>query len=134
MGISSRTQLADLCNAVMEGVALALRHASPLSEHSGAEPLMMVGGGAGSLTWPQRVADVLRQPISVPEHPNLAGAVGAAQITGKAFGWTPTRLAASRIFQPNLSHGEVYDALYHQVYKDLAHTLQPVFSGLARFS
>ncbi len=61
--------MADFTRAVYEGVVLANRENFELIGDLGIRinRLLMIGGGAGSLVWPQIVADVCQTPVSLPD-------------------------------------------------------------------
>ena len=91
-GLSTATSRADLVRAVCESVAYAARHCMEAAGPT--ERLMVCGGGSGSATWSQMIADVLQRALHVAPRPEVGarGAVIAAMdvlgIDYDAEAWT----------------------------------------------
>ncbi|MDA3630548.1 FGGY family carbohydrate kinase [Saccharopolyspora sp. WRP15-2] len=108
-GLSSATSQADLCRAVLQGVAMSARHVlDPVERACGfALPsLAFSGGGARSDLWTQIHADVLQRPIErLRVHDSavlgaaLLGAVGTGSYPDIATAAAAT-VAVDRVFTP----------------------------------
>jgi xylulokinase len=81
-GLSRDTSTADLTQAVLEGVAFALRDNRAALFGDGAVPerLTAVGGGAKSQYWVELIATVLGIPVAVPVDGDHGAALGAARL------------------------------------------------------
>ncbi len=76
----------SLRRAVLEGVALAIRHnLAALGGANGA--LGALGGGASSAEWMRILADITGMPVAVHANPVGATALGAAILGARALGW-----------------------------------------------
>uniref|UniRef100_A0A061QQB8 Glycerol kinase n=1 Tax=Tetraselmis sp. GSL018 TaxID=582737 RepID=A0A061QQB8_9CHLO len=84
LNISSDTGQAELCRAVLEGVALGYRALAETLGLSQDGVLPMVGGGARSHLWTQIMADALGRPVLPLED---ADAVAARGCAAEAFAW-----------------------------------------------
>ena len=82
VGLAHETDRAALATAAMEGVAMAFRDGLDALAAAGTVPerLVAVGGGSGSGTWLQLIADTLDTPIDVPAGGELGAALGAARL------------------------------------------------------
>ncbi|CAM9687810.1 unnamed protein product, partial [Heterosigma akashiwo] len=94
LGLGVSTRRADLCRAVLEGVALAYRHLLEVvggGAAASAEALTVVGGGARSALWLQILADATGRPVAAAAAAGSGGAdvaaVGAARMAAAALGW-----------------------------------------------
>ncbi len=136
LGGDGPSRRADFCRAVLEGLAFVLRAnveqvaavvAQAVSLHTGAQAGRPRYGLTGGLTrnpfWAQLVADVLGQPIRVPEIPE-GTALGAAICAGVGAGLFAdlaegaARLAPIRTVHPNEENARIYEALYNE-WRDL---------------
>lgn len=87
-------------------------------------PLRFVGGGALSPVTAQILADVTGRSVAVIEHPQSAGAAGAAACCGVALGVYPDFPAIARSVRiarthtPDAAHHAVYERNY-RVFKNL---------------
>ena len=72
----------DLTQAVMEGVAFALRDSLEALRQTGADPesLMAIGGGSQSAYWVELCATVLNLPLNLPSQSEFGAALGAARL------------------------------------------------------
>ena len=82
------TSRLHLVQAVMEGVALALRDCQDALESAGAKPThpVLIGGGTRSRLWASLIASALDRPLSVPEGSATGPALGAARLARAAVG------------------------------------------------
>jgi xylulokinase len=128
-GLSVNTSRGDLCRAVMESTAYALRETIDRLRAAGIEPrdLRTTGGPTRSPLWNQITADVTRLPIILPT--DAAGAAyGAALLAGLGVGLYPMDdgykalgavISLGARFLPHQSTSRDYDLSYN-VFEDLA--------------
>ena len=94
----------------------------------------IVGGGALSGTWMQIMADVLGQPVFVPDNPRYAGAMGAYRCALIGLGIERDfRVAESssneKRYLPDLSNKDIYDKMF-EIYLDLHPSLKPLYDRI----
>jgi xylulokinase len=119
------TTRADLCRAVMEGVAFNIRwgmeHVERLSAKKirpSTDDVRLIGGASKSAIWCQIFADVLQKPVLQMMNPQMACAQGAATIAMVAlniyrgFGDVDRMLKKGERFVPAPGTAQVYDRLY----------------------
>ncbi|NHD18843.1 MULTISPECIES: FGGY-family carbohydrate kinase [Actinopolyspora] len=119
-GVRIGTTRADVVRAVCESVAYAARHCFEAAGLDG--KLVACGGGTRSHPWAQVFADVLGQPLHLPDDPGM-GARGAAVTAARALGdpvdsgeWTlPTREVT-----PNPQVRQCYEDGYRRYRRTLA--------------
>ncbi|MEJ2478777.1 MAG: FGGY-family carbohydrate kinase [Acidihalobacter sp.] len=122
--------------AVLEGVALGIRHNLETFQTIGApiERVMAVGGGAQSATWPQIVSDAGHVRQHLPGI-TLGASYGDAYLAGLCAGlvapgsirsWNPPQTS----IQPNEGNYPLYDDRYRQ-YRALYQATREVVHGLA---
>lgn len=82
LGLDISTDTTALTQAVMEGVAFALRDSFEALRATGADlqTVMAVGGGSRSRFWLETVANLLDLPLSLPGAGELGAALGAARL------------------------------------------------------
>ncbi len=82
LNLSVGTDRAALTQAVMEGVAFALRDCAEAIRATGADlgGLLAIGGGSASRFWLETIATVLDLPLSRPEAGDFGAALGAARL------------------------------------------------------
>jgi len=119
VGLSHMSDPARLAQAVMEGVAFALRDSQRVLSDAGTRigTLLAVGGGSRSALWLQLLATNLGMEISVPEDGDFGGAFGAARLAMcAAVGADPTTVMTmppiKNVVSPNPSLAAAYDAQY----------------------
>ena len=90
VGFNTRTGVAELARAVLEGAAYGLGHIAALLRSSNVpiETLVCAGSPARSRVWCEIKAAVLEVPVAVPLGADLA-AYGAALAAGAGAGWWP---------------------------------------------
>jgi len=138
LGVGSDHSLAQLCRAVLEGVAYSARNLlEELERAAGFEPLVLraSGGGSQSDLWCQIKADVLARPVA-RMGVRQSGCLGAALMAAAGAGLvTGLREAASqatqveRVFEPSVGRAP-YDELY-AIYRDVYQALKPTHAALA---
>jgi sugar (pentulose or hexulose) kinase len=139
IGFSAGHTRAHVYRAILEGLAYALREGKERIERRSGIPLTelrVCGGGSQSDGAMQLTADIFGLPASRP-HLYEASGLGAA-IDG-AVGLhlhldfeTAVRAMAhpGRAFQPNADTREIYDGLYHRVYKKMYRQLKPLYESI----
>lgn len=133
LGLSSSHRRADLCRAVLEGVAFSLRDSWDLLSGLGIEISWLpyyTGGGMSSQLWRRVLASVLgrRGLLAEPQGP----ALGAALIAVRALtGVTPRLERRVETVCPDPSWQARYDQLY-QIYRTAANLLGEVDHALVR--
>lgn len=110
---------AELTQAVMEGVAFALRDCHEALRGTGTAPdrLLALGGGTRSRFWVETLASVLNLPLDLPEQGELGAALGAARLAMAAVtGGAPEEImTAPRVAEtvaPRADLVPAYDAAY----------------------
>lgn len=139
IGMTMDTTREDMTQAVLEGVAFALRDSFEVAKSLGIqiERTKICGGGAKSPLWRQIVADVLNIEVDIlesEEGPGMGGAILAAVACGE---YASVEEAASRIVkvvdtvEPNPREAARYEKQYQkfrQIYptvKELFDIIQP---------
>jgi xylulokinase len=81
-GLSQSSGVADLAQAVMEGVAYAFADCKRVLHDAGTDfdSALAVGGGARSETWLRIIASVLDRPLKLPADSDVGAALGAARL------------------------------------------------------
>ena len=110
-----------LTQAVMEGVAFALKdnHEALKATGTRLNRLLAIGGGSKSDYWVELIATLLGVPIDLPEQGEFGAALGAARLaivgdTGAAPAEVMTRPAVARTIQPRADLANAYDNAYAQ--------------------
>lgn len=114
----------DMTQAVLEGVAFALRdnQEAILSTGTTISKVMAVGGGSASDYWLSMMSDVLNRPVQLPVGSELGSAFGAARL-GIAASETVshesimTAPSVAQTFEPDTSRAAGLDAKYQQFRK-----------------
>jgi xylulokinase len=136
-GLTTTAARADLCRAVMEGTACALRETVErlARNHIRVTELRLTGGPTESTLWNQITADVTGLPVLVPPGGGGAAAYGAALLAGLGAGVIPMddgyatlrRLVTLRQrFEAQVQTGPAYQRLYAAFCQLASHT-----SGIA---
>ncbi|MFD1200251.1 xylulokinase [Brucella gallinifaecis] len=132
-GLSHDTDRKAMTQAVLEGVAFAIRDNLVALQSAGTEisSLIAVGGGSRSAYWLKSIATALNVPIAVPEEGDFGAAFGAARLGLIAASGadpfaicTPPRTA--RIIEPE----QALIASYNEAYQRY-HALYPALHALA---
>ena len=130
---------AHLYRAILEGLAYALREGKERTEQRSGVPvteLRVAGGGSQSRAAMQLTADIFGLPTARP-HVYQASGLGAAIDAAVGLGFHPDFETAVRemtrvgeLFEPNPQTREVYDGLYHQVYRRMYRQLKPLYEQI----
>lgn len=120
-GLNQTSAQSTMTQAVLEGVAFALRDGLLAMEANGPriEQMTAIGGGTRSDLWLQIIADVLGRPINRVTGSDMAGALGAARlarlsVSGEAIDAVCTKPAPDRTFVPRLEMADAYARRYIQ--------------------
>ncbi|MFQ5624062.1 MAG: FGGY-family carbohydrate kinase, partial [Paracoccaceae bacterium] len=91
IGLDIATGHAEMTQAVMEGVAFALRDSLDALEGTGADltRLLAIGGGSQSRFWAETLAIVFGVPLDLPESGEFGAALGAARLAMAGHTATP---------------------------------------------
>jgi sugar (pentulose or hexulose) kinase len=128
-----------LYRAILEGLAYALREGKERTEErSGVEvtDLRVAGGGSQSDAAMQITADVFGLPAARPhvyETSGLGAAIDAAVGLGLYSdfdGAVQAMTRRGRIFEPDPDRHQVYNALYHRVYRQMYARLKPLYEEI----
>lgn len=122
VGLSMNTTRAQMTQAVLEGVAFAVRDSVEIARSLGVkiEKTRICGGGAKSPAWKQIVADVMRMPvesIATEEGPGLGAAMLAAVGCGE-YGSVQqiadAMVRVTSVVEPNPQAADLYDGAYEK--------------------
>lgn len=134
IGMSMETTRGDMTQAVLEGVAFALRDSLEVARQLGICPTRtkICGGGAKSPLWRKIVANVLNLEVEVPENEE-GPALGAAMLAAVACGeYADVEEAAERIvkiadaIKPDPELVEKYGKRYAQ-FKEIYPACKPLY-------
>lgn len=134
IGMTMDTSRADMTQAVLEGVAFALRDSLEVAKSLGIklERTKICGGGAKSPLWKKMIANILNLKVDViesEEGPALGGAMLAAVACGE---YESVEAAAARIVkiidtvEPEPELVEKYETRYQQ-FKEIYPACKPLF-------
>ncbi len=139
VGMTMDTSRSDLSQAVLEGVAFAIRDSFEVAKALGIDirSSKICGGGAKSPLWKTIMANVLNIRLEVPESEQGPG-MGGAMLAMVACGLYPTVEAAcaklvrtAETVEPDPDLAVRYEARYQQ-FRTIYPALKGVFSTLAR--
>lgn len=135
VGLAQSTGIADLAQAVMEGVAYAFADCQRVLAEAGTDfsAALAVGGGARSETWLRIIASVLDRPLEIAADSDVGAALGAARLAiSAAEGADPAEICAApailRAVTPDPALVPRYRegfARYRALYPALKETLTP---------
>lgn len=137
INIGIQTSKKEMVHAVLEGVCYHLRwqlECSQIRTEVG-ETIRFVGGGALAPMTCQILADIIGKDIEVIEHPQNAGAMGAAILvaigtdTIDSLDDASSLITVSRIYYPNAHNKATYDE-YFTVFKSLYNSNKKAFEIL----
>jgi xylulokinase len=137
LGLTLATDRGALYRAVMEGVAMSLRHNLDVAYEAGASvaELLAIGGATKSPVWMQIKADVTGLPVTVSDN-DAATPLGAAMLAVLGTGGGDVDELVDRwvrravTYQPDPETASVYERLY-RVYRGLYGALAPSMHELA---
>ncbi|MCR5942073.1 xylulokinase [Ochrobactrum sp. XJ1] len=132
-GLEHESDQRALTQAVLEGVAFAIRDNLAALQSAGTDikSLTAVGGGSRSTYWLKAIATALNVPITLPEEGDFGGAFGAARLgLIAATGVDPfavcTPPRTERTIEPEAALLPAYEEAYQRY-----HALYPVLHALA---
>lgn len=134
IGMTMDTERSDMTQAVLEGVAFALRDSFEVAGKLGLqiERSKICGGGAKSALWKKMIANILNVKLDVletEEGPGFGGAILAAVANGE---FTSVEDAADKVIrivetvEPEKELVEKYDKAY-QKFKEIYPVCKPLF-------
>ncbi|MCI8418347.1 MAG: xylulokinase [Lachnospiraceae bacterium] len=137
IGMTMDTTREDMTQAVLEGVAFALRDSFEVAKSLGIsiERTKICGGGAKSPLWRQMIADILNIKVDIPkseEGPAMGGAMLAAVACGE---YKSVEEAAAKIVsvvdtvEPNPENAARYEKRY-QKFRQIYPTVKELFQTL----
>ena len=138
LGMSMDTTRAQMTQAVLEGVAFAIRDSVEIARALGItiRESGLCGGGAKSMLWRKIMANALNIEIQVPELEEGAGYGGAVLAMVAAGAYPSVRAACEKLqsrrrcYRPDPAIAARYEARY-QVYRSLYPALQTLYLTLA---
>ncbi len=137
IGMTMDTSRADMVQAVLEGVAFAIRDSVEVARALGVAPerSMLCGGGAKSVLWRKILANVLDMPLDIPvseEGPGCGGAMLAmvgCGVYGSVRECADAIVKVSSTVEPDRTLAAKYEAQYAK-FRTLYPALKDVFKGL----
>ena len=138
IGLTMDTTRADMTQAVLEGVAFALRDAFEVAKSLGIpnERTKICGGGAKSPLWKQIVANILNVKVDILENeegPSMGGAMLAAVACGEYENVEEAAKAIVRVvdtIEPDPALAAKYEERY-QKFKETSPRCKDIFALLA---
>ena len=134
---------AHVYRAMLEGLAYALREGKERTERRSHIPiteLRVSGGGSQSDAALQLTADVFGLPTARPHLYETSG-LGAAIDATVGLGLHPDFDTAVRemtrvgdVFEPDPRTRDIYDGLYHRVYKQMYRRLKPLYEEISKIT
>ena len=137
LGMTMATSRTQMTQAVLEGVAFAIRDSVEIARGLGLSVSRsgLCGGGAKSMVWRKILTNVLQMELQVPDQEEGAG-YGAAILAMVAVGSYPSVQAAAgsfarggKVFRPQSKLARLYQERY-QVFRALYPALKPVYPML----
>jgi len=119
VGLSQSTDAAQLAQAVMEGVAFAMRDCQRVLADAGTRinRLIAVGGGSKSALWLKLLATNLDMEIALPADGDFGGALGSARLgLCAATGAAPADVMAMPPIQTTIAPDRSLSAAYTEHY------------------
>jgi sugar (pentulose or hexulose) kinase len=130
---------AHLYRSILEGLAYALREGKERIEHRSGTPitsLRVSGGGSQSRNAMQLTADIFGLPTAKPhlyETSGLGAAIDAAVGLGLHVDFKSAvnnMTHVGEVYEPDHKNHNLYDALYHDVYKKMYQRLKPLYERI----
>ncbi|MDY5103232.1 MAG: xylulokinase [Agathobacter sp.] len=138
IGLTMDTTRADMTQAVLEGVAFALRDSFEVAKSLGIpiERTKICGGGAKSPLWKQMIANILNVKVDILENeegPSMGGAMLAAVACGEYENVEAAAAAIVRVVdtvEPDPALAAKYEERY-QKFKEIYPRCKDIFALLA---
>jgi sugar (pentulose or hexulose) kinase len=134
---------AHVYRAILEGLAYALREGLERTQKRlrvRTTEVRVSGGGSQSDAAMQITADVFNLPASRPHIYETSG-LGAAMDAAVGLGLHPNLQTAvaemtrvSQTFEPHPDARDIYEGLYHKVYKQMYRRLRPLYEEIRRIT
>jgi sugar (pentulose or hexulose) kinase len=130
---------AHIYRAIIEGLAYALREGAERTSRRSKVPITEIrvaGGGSQSRAAMQITADIFGLPACRPhthEASGLGAAIDAAVGLGlyRDFGTAVREMTrVGDVFEPNPRTRDIYDELYHRVYRQMYRRLKPLYQEI----
>ncbi len=137
IGLTMDSTRADMTQAVLEGVAFALRDSIEVARKLGIviDSTKICGGGAKSPLWKRMIANILNVTVEVPKSEE-GPSMGAAMLAAVACGEYDSVQAAAdaivtvrEVIEPEPELVEKYEARY-QTFREIYPVLRPLFQKL----
>jgi len=122
IGLKATTTRGELCAAVLEGVAMAIRQVLELLlDKKEIQRITLIGGGSRSRVWNQIISDVCHCDVIVPMDSEFLPALGAAAAGYICLGWANSyadfseevlSLKEGEKYSPNPKNIRAYDQRY----------------------
>ncbi|MFB0770528.1 xylulokinase [Proteus cibi] len=127
-GLTHEHQRADLCQAVLEGVSFALRQGIEVAENAGqlADNITLIGGGARSEYWRQRLADITGKTLDYRQGGDVGPALGAARLAQLAV--NPAHSSHVILSQPKLEQRHTPNLEKHKTYEKKYQAFKKLYS------
>jgi xylulokinase len=119
VGLSQSSETAQMAQAVMEGVAFAMRDSQRVLADAGTNisRLLAVGGGARSALWLKLLATNLDMEIALPADGDFGGALGAARLgLCAATGASPSQVMTMPPIKTVIAPDTTLSAAYSEQY------------------
>ncbi len=139
IGFGDAHTRSHLYRAIIEGLCYGLKDGALMIEKRSKIKLKEIrvsGGGAQSSHTLQITADIFNLPVLKP-HTHETSALGAAIDAAVGLGFFPSFKQAltemnyvDRLYEPNPEHVEIYQELYHKVYKHIYTRLKPYYQKI----
>ena len=137
LGMTMDTTRSDMVQAVLEGVAFAIRDSFEVAKSLGIhiERSKVCGGGAKSPLWRKIFANVLNLPLDIPqteEGPGYGGAMLAmvgCGLYGSVKACADALVTVRETVQPDPEIAARYEKQYRR-FRDIYPTLKPLFAKL----
>jgi xylulokinase len=137
IGMTMDTSREDMTQAVLEGVAFALRDSLEVARSLGIKRTKICGGGAKSPLWKKMIANIMNLKVDViesEEGPALGGAMLAAVANGE---FASVEDAAAKIVkivdtvEPEAELVEKYEEKYQQ-FKEIYPACKPIYDIITK--
>jgi len=134
---------AHLYRSIIEGLAFSMREGKERIEKRSRTAIISLrvsGGGSQSRNALQLTADVFGLPTGKPhtyETSGLGAAIDAAVGLGLHDGFVSAVKSMTRlgeVFEPHMKTHQMYDALYHDVYKKMYRHLKPLYERIRKIT
>ena len=123
IGITNRTNRADIAGSVARGITFSLRHCLEHAAGGVPDTVVLTGGGTSSAAWCQLTADVLGCAVIVDDRPHVACGGAAAIATGRA----PASPRERPMFEPRRDYSGDY-----REFVEIGKAVMPIWEAMSR--